>query len=689
MPYGFSIWDDDYSLVLCNARYSEIYGLPPERIHVGMSLLAICELTIAAGNHPDVMPDELFRIYRDRLRANCDPAQVGRYDKLIRERTIRTSYTRTPGLGWVVIHEDISEDIRRIEALRARESELSQQNMRLAAAVNNMPQGLSMFDANRRLVICNDKYVELHGLPPDLLRPGTLFTDILAYRADRDPAPLGGGQAFIRAQLDLAARRDEARATTEFHDGRVIAVLHHPMADGGWVSSHQDITEQRSTEMRIRRLARHDPLTDLPNRLVFQEKMKAAEARIRHGQVMAVLAVDLDHFKAVNDTLGHAVGDAVLKMVADRLRGSCRESDVVARLGGDEFAVLTDTLTEPEDAALLAERVVRQIAEPFVYDGQNVMIGASVGITVAPGDGADPDTLLQNADLALYRAKGDGRGAYHFFEPGMDAALQTRRVLELELRRAIAEGQFRLVFQPLFSLERNRVAGLEALIRWYHPTRGTIAPAEFVPVAEETGLIVPIGEWVLGEACAAAAGWPDDVVVTVNVSAAQFRHRTLLQHVRAALARSHLPPRRLELELSESVLYADPAPNLDILRRLHEIGVRVSVDHFGTGSSMLSYLRAFPFDRIKIDRSLVHDLSCQGSGALAAKAIIDLGRNLGIATSAAGVETEDQLARVRERGCSEAQGFLFSPPLPAAAVDKLFAEGGGLERAPAPETAAG
>jgi predicted signal transduction protein with EAL and GGDEF domain len=366
-------------------------------------------------------------------------------------------------------------------------------------------------------------------------------------------------------------------------------------------------------------------------------------------------------------------------MVADRMRASCRQGDVVARLGGDEFAVLSGVLARPEDAAVLAERIVRQIADPFVFNGHNIMIGASVGIAVAPGDGADTDTLLKNADLALYRAKDEGRGAYHFFEKGMDAALQARRVLELELGRAIAGNEFRLVFQPLLNLAENRICGLEALIRWHHPERGTIAPTEFVPVAEETGLIVPIGEWVLREACAAAANWPDDVNVAVNLSTVQFRNRNLPQHIRAALERSGLRPGRLELEITESLLLADGEPALRILHQLRELGVRISVDDFGTGYSSLSYLRAFPFDKIKIDQSFVRDLSGKDGSRALVNAVIGLGRSLGMSTAAEGVETEDQLDLVREQGCTEVQGFLFSPPLPSSAIDKLLAEAAGPE----------
>jgi diguanylate cyclase (GGDEF)-like protein len=412
---------------------------------------------------------------------------------------------------------------------------------------------------------------------------------------------------------------------------------------------------------------------------MFREIMEAAESRLRRGEILALLAIDLDHFKTVNDTLGHGVGDSVLTKVAARLRESCREVDTVARLGGDEFAVLTGTLASPADAATLANRIVTRAAEPLEVDGHNIVIGASVGIAVAPGDGSDSETLLKNADLALYRAKHDGRGAYHFFEKGMDANLQERRALELALRQALARNEFRLVFQPLFNLKESRICGLEALLRWYHPERGTIGPSEFVPIAEDAGLIVPIGEWVLREACRAAAAWPDDIHVAVNLSTVQFRNRKLYDHVKAALDVSGLKPGRLELEVTESLLVVDSEATMRTLHELRKLGVRIAMDDFGTGYSSLSYLRSFPFDKIKIDRSFVADMSSREDSRAIVNAVIGLGRSLGMSTAAEGVETEAQLDLVRDQGCTEVQGFLLSPPLPGSAIDKLFAETAGMD----------
>jgi diguanylate cyclase (GGDEF)-like protein len=446
---------------------------------------------------------------------------------------------------------------------------------------------------------------------------------------------------------------------------------HHPMKDGGWVTTHEDITEQRQQEERIRHMARHDALTQLPNRVQFLDEMASAEAAIDRGDKVAVLCIDLDHFKGVNDTLGHALGDKVLQQASARLWGATRENDVLARLGGDEYALLLRDIDKPADAAGIAERIVKVMSQPFAIEGHQVVIGASVGIAMAPQDGQTSDELMKNADLALYKAKNEGRSTFHFFEAGMDAAIQKRRTIEAGLRLALARNELRLVYQPLVGLKENRITCLEALLRW-DSERGTISPGEFIPVAEETGLIVPIGEWVLREACRQAAVWPDHVRVAVNLSPVQFKNKRLYEMVEAALRESGLKPTRLELEITESLLLADNEPTLKTLHRLRALGVRISMDDFGTGYSSLSYLRSFPFDKIKIDRSFMRDLKSKGDSIAIIKAVIGLGHSLGMSTTAEGIETEEQLAAVREQGCNEVQGFLFSPPLSPAAVGEML-----------------
>ncbi len=434
-----------------------------------------------------------------------------------------------------------------------------------------------------------------------------------------------------------------------------------------------DVTAKRQAEARIAHMAHHDALTGLPNRVLFHERLDETLMRVRrYAEIIAVLYLDLDQFKNVNDTLGHPVGDKLLVAVADRLRTCLRECDMIARFGGDEFAVLQIGLAGPHEAGAFAERIVTLLSEPYDIDGQQCAIGASVGIALAPADGETAEQLLRNADIALYQAKEDGRRVFRFFEPGMGASLRARRTLELDLRKALAAGEFEVYYQPLVTLETGVISGFEALLRWHHPVRGTVAPAEFIPLAEEVGLIVPIGEWVLRQACAKAAAWPDDLKVAVNLSPVQFKKGNLPQVVFATLASAGLPAARLELEITESIFLANSETNLATLRRLRALGVGISMDDFGTGYSGLSYLRAFPFDKIKIDRSFISELGERADCMAIIKAITNLGSNLGIPTLAEGAETEKQLAWLREAGCTEMQGYLFSRPVPASEIAGLL-----------------
>lgn len=411
---------------------------------------------------------------------------------------------------------------------------------------------------------------------------------------------------------------------------------------------------------KIEHMARHDALTHLPNRVLFKERLEDALARVRRGERIAVLCLDLDHFKNVNDTLGHPVGDLLLTRVSERLRACLRGTDTVARLSGDEFAIIQVALEHPDDAAALARRIIAAIAEPFDLDGDRAIVGASVGIALSPGDGADPDRLLKCADTALYRAKSEGRAAYRFFEAEMDQRLQARRALELALRSALPNGELELHYQPLVNVQTGQVAGFEALLRWRHPEHGLVMPGEFVPLAEEIGLIVPIGEWVLRQACSEAATWPERCKVAVNVSAAQFRNRSLVATVVGALAESGLAASRLEVEITESVLLDDSETTFAALKQLHELGVKISMDDFGTGYSSLKYLQKFPFHKIKIDRSFVENVANKQDSLAVVRAVASLGKSLGIITTAEGVETEEQLSSVKAEGCDEVQGYYFS-----------------------------
>jgi diguanylate cyclase (GGDEF)-like protein len=561
------------------------------------------------------------------------------------------------------------EDV--VAELGLRDAELRDQNGRFNDALDNMPHGLCFFDAQKRLVLCNSRYVALYGLPARLSAPATPLAEILRFRSAMGNAPVDLA-AYVDQHPELASKADTTVFDCELQDGRTIRISHKPTITGGYVASHEDITAIRQAEARIAHMAHHDALTGLPNRVLFRDEMERAVARLRRGEEVAVLCLDLDHFKAINDTLGHPVGDALLSAVAERLQACVGEADIVARLGGDEFAVVHVGQDGPGSATILAQRFIETIAAPYELLGHQVVVGTSVGIALAPNDGEDPDQLLKSADMALYRAKEDGRGTFRFFEPDMDLRMQARRALELDLRKALPHGEFEVYYQPLVSLSSSKVTGFEALLRWNHPERGSVPPSEFIPLAEEIGLIGQIGSWVLKQACADAVTWSNDIRIAVNLSPAQFKSRTLVLDVIAALGASGLPARRLELEITETIMLQDTDATLGTLHQLRSLGVRISMDDFGTGYSSLSYLRKFPFDKIKIDQSFVRDLPDGGEAVAIVKAVAGLGSSLGMATTAEGVETEAQLERLRREGCTEVQGYFFSPALPAREISGLL-----------------
>ena len=572
--------------------------------------------------------------------------------------------------------------VDRTKELRARDMELQAQNMRFDAAISNMSQGLVMFDAELRLVICNQRFLSMYRLEDENIKPGDTLQHVLERRVAN--GTFSGNPAHYIGNICSSVRVGAPSTQfVELDDGRTIAIVRQPMTGGGWVATHEDVTERRQAEMKIAHMARHDALTDLPNRVLLRERLTDALTHVERGERLAVLYLDLDQFKNVNDTLGHPTGDELLRVVAGRLRGCVADNDTISRVGGDEFCIIQGDIRDATDAERLARRIAEAVQAPCDIHGHLVMVDASIGIALAPADGVDANELLKNADMALYGAKAGGRGVYRFFESKMDARMKERRALELALRKAFDNGEFELYYQPVLNLDKNAVSCCEALLRWHHPERGTISPVDFIPVAEDIGLIVPLGEWVIRQACADAARWPGEIGVAVNLSPTQLVSRGLLPAVLNALASSRLPARRLELEITEAVLMQNSEVTLRTLHQLRELGIRISMDDFGTGYSSLSYLRSFPFDKIKIDRCFISGLGDSTESDAIVQAVAGLADSLSMTTTAEGVETSEQLDLVRRLGCTDVQGFIYSPPMRAPDLAELLGKQSGRKVAAA------
>ncbi len=676
---------------------------------------------------------------------------------------------------------------------------LEEEKHRLDTALNNMIQGLVLYDASQRVVVYNQRYIDMYGLSTDVVKPGARFHDIIRHRKETGSFK-GDIDEFCSTVLRNVAEGRVTSSMLESNDGRCVHIVNRPLPQGGWVATMEDMTERRELEQerdrnyaflrqiidhipsqitvkdardrryllanrvaetqfglprsaivgktaadifpresaeiiaadddrtlqsgdglfldehswesqglgrrfitskrigirdqngearyiinvvddvtdrrradeKIAHLAHYDPLTDLPNRVLFREQVERELRRASRGEEFALLYIDIDEFKGINDSLGHHVGDELLKVVAGRLKSCIRETDLVARLGGDEFAVIQTSIGGVDDVVRFVKRIHEAIRQPYHCGGHQLSTDASIGIAVAPRDGTDLDQLIKNADLAMYGAKSNGRRTHRFFEPAMDASARARLVMQQDLRQALVDGSFEIHYQPVVDLRSGEVTGCEALLRWRHPERGMISPAEFIPIAEDTGLIVELGEWVLKTACAEAAGWPPHVRLAVNVSPVQLKTPGLALKIAAALAASGLPADRLEIEITEAVLIRDDETALTILHQLRALGVRIGLDDFGTGYSSLSYLKRFPFDKIKIDRCFVSDIAeIEGSSAIV-QAVVNIAASCSMTTTAEGVETEQQRARLCALGCTEMQGYLFSAPKPAAEVRHLF-----------------
>ncbi|MFT4116775.1 EAL domain-containing protein [Bradyrhizobium sp.] len=685
---------------------------------------------------------------------------------------------------------------------REAQERLRAERQRLDTALNNMSQGLVLYDVSGRLVICNQRYLEMCHAAADVVKPGCSFRDVLQHLKDHGSFNGDVQEMFAKVTSDVA-RGLSGQAILESRDGRVFQALYRPLAKGGWITTIEDITERRNLEQerdrtqtflreiidhipsqitvkdartreyllingvaeqqfgrsrrdvvgktafsifpdasarlvtedddealqstrglfkdehpwqtqamglryitstrigirddtgeprylihvvddvterrradeKIEHMAHYDALTDLPNRTLFREQIERELAKVARGGQFALLYIDVDEFKGINDSLGHHVGDELLKAIAGRIRGCLRKGDLIARLGGDEFAVIQTGVESSEDVLAFVTRIHEAIRRPYHCLGHQLSTDASIGIALAPQDGTDLDQLVKNADLAMYGAKAEGRRTYRFFVPEMDASAKARLTMEQDLRQALVDGGFEIHYQPLVNLRTNEVSGCEALLRWRHPERGMVSPAEFIPIAEDTGLINELGDWVLRTACSEAATWPAHVRLAVNVSPVQLKCDTLALRIAGALATSGLDPRRLEIEITEAVLIRDDEAALSILHQLRSIGVRIALDDFGTGYSSLSYLKRFPFDKIKIDRCFVADIAEASGAPVIVQAVVNIATASRMTTVAEGVETEAQREMLRALGCTEMQGYLFSAPKAAAEVRKLFGTG--------------
>jgi len=674
LSLGIVLFSEKREVIFCNRRYADMYGLTAEQVKPGTPTSELIRHRLKLGLKVSVAPDDYVR-----ARVGRDIALDTTFQEFTDGRIIAYTVYPMPGGGGMSTHEDVTEREElnarlktQYELLRNQEETLRTRNFQFDTAINNMSQGLCFFDSDHRLIVCNDRFVEMYDIPFGRVGPGTPLTEIVDLRFEAGSFPAMTRDEYLHWRTNVAVSNEAKDSIVELKNGKTFKIRHRPMPGGGWVATHEDITEQRQSEVKIEHMAHHDALTELANRVLLNARLQQTLGR---EEMVAVHHLDLDQFKAVNDTFGHHAGDKLLKIVAERLCGLVRETDTIGRMGGDEFVIVQAPIADPAEATSLAQRVIDLLSEPYDIDGHQAVIGASIGISVGPGDGIDPEKLLRSADLALYRAKGDGRGTFRFFEPVMDLQMQTRRVMEQDLRKALPSGEFELHYQPVVNLASNRISGFEALIRWNHPTKGMISPAAFIPLAEEIGFIVPMGEWVIRQACATAAQWPDELHIAVNISAVQFRNPGLMQVITGALATSGLDPARLEIEITETVLLHNKDATLAVLHQLRALGIRIAMDDFGTGYSSLTYLQSFPFDKIKIDRSFVKDIT-ENSGSLnIVRAVAALANGMGMTATAEGVETSEQLDRIASEGCTEMQGFLFSKPLPAREIERLFLKG--------------
>jgi len=654
LPHGLVFLDAEGRYILWNKQYADIYKRSADLFKPGVKLADTLRIGVARGDYPDAIGREEEWI-AERLAKLRFPA--GRHEQYLSDgRCILIDERRTSDGGVIGLRVDITE--------------LKQREASFRLLFDNNPVPMIVFARDDHMILdvneaalCHYGYTRPQFLSMSLrhIHECDSYEEFKQVGGSTD-SYVGRTWRHLKADTTMIDVAIYARDITR---GKTPAILMAVI----------DITERKRAEARVAHMAHHDALTGLPNRVLLRQRMEEALQRMqRMGHKVATLCIDLDNFKPVNDTLGHSCGDLLLQRVAERIRAMLRPDDTVARLGGDEFAVIQTGISGPSETSALARRLLADLSDPFEIMGHQVVVGASIGVALAPTDGDNPDKLFKNADLALYRAKADGKGAFRFFEAEMDARAQVRRKLEMDLRTAMVGETLDVHYQPLVNLTNGDISGFEALVRWPHPEHGFVPPSEFIPVAEETGLIVPLGAYVLKKACRDASQWPDHIKLAVNLSPLQFRTGSLFVTVKEALETSGLAPHRLELEITETLLLEKVDHVLATLHALRALGVRISMDDFGTGYSSLSYLRKFPFDKIKIDRSFVHDLSVNADSQAIVRAILSLGKSLGITITAEGVETEPELACLKLEGCHEGQGYLFSRAQPQADILKMIAD---------------
>ena len=668
MPAGLSMFDADGKLMVWNQRYLDLYGMSSEVVGPGTDVYDIASHRKQTGG----LDGDARTFVNDFWQGLRDVGRSENTTRLNNGHTISVVNTAMPGGGWVAIHEDITERVSDEEALFNQAAELARINMRFGTALSNMAQGLCMFDERKRLVVWNRRYAELHDVPEALLKVGTPFETLVADQLSRGVIKGYTSADAVKARVaEVSELPPDSQRIEELADGRFVLLTRQPMRGGGWLTILEDITDRRRAEAEIVHLARHDVLTSLPNRAQFNEKLAEAGKRLKRGGApVTVMMVDLDRFKNINDTLGHPAGDALLIEAGRRLKTTIRETDLLARLGGDEFAIIQEGgEAQHEGAISLALRILGAIGEPFDLNGFEVNIGASIGIAMAPEHGSEGEGLLKSADLALYTAKAEGRNDYRIYHPHMLETATSQQLAESELRDAIALSQFEVHYQPVVDVKNRKICGVEALVRWRHPVKGLVGPDKFIPLAEQTGLIAPIGEWILHRACSDAAKWPADINIAINISAVQFKKGNLFDVILCALVESGLEPTRLELEITETSMLENQEAHLATIRQLKNLGISLALDDFCTGYSSVTYLTNFPFDKIKIDKSFTQGVLERRDYAAVVSSVLALAQGLGKVTTVEGIETEAQFEYMRQAGVELAQGYLFSRPVPASELD--------------------